>query len=122
MHCSPDPGSGESPRAVSAVVSRYPNVTTFLGHAFLEPDQLAQATEIVRELPHVYFDVAYQSDPGMTEHLVAAVGSTKVVFGTDQPFYDPAAVHRSVLDAGITENDKRNILHDNVRRLLDARS
>jgi predicted TIM-barrel fold metal-dependent hydrolase len=122
MHCSPDAGSGESPRAVRAVVSKYTNVTTFLGHAFLTVGQMAEATEIVREFPHVYFDVAYQSDPVMTERLVTAVGSRRVVFGTDQPFYDPAAVHRSVLGARISDDDKRNILHDNVRRLLDARA
>lgn len=122
MHCSPDPGSGESPAAVRAVVGKYQNITTFLGHAFLSPEQLTEATAIVQEFAHVYFDVAYQSDPAMTERLVAAVGSERVVFGTDQPFYDPAAVHRSVLDARIADEDKRNILHDNVRRILDARS
>src|SRR5215207_6100556 len=35
MHCSPDPGSGESPRAVRDVAGRFPNVTILLGHAFL---------------------------------------------------------------------------------------
>lgn len=121
MHCSPDPGSGESPAAVRAVVSKYRNVSTFLGHAFLTEQQLSDAVELVREFDQVYFDVAYQSDPKLTERLVAAVGSTRVVFGTDQPFYDPAAVHRSVLEADIGDDDKRNILHDNVRRLLDGR-
>ncbi|WP_314146630.1 amidohydrolase family protein [uncultured Leifsonia sp.] len=121
MHCSPDPGSGESPAAVRAVVSKYRNVTTFLGHAFLTEKQLKEAAELVREFDHVYFDVAYQSDPKLTERLVSEVGSDRVVFGTDQPFYDPAAVHHSVLQANISDSDRRNILHDNARRLLDGR-
>lgn len=121
MHSSPDPGSGESPTAVRAVVSRFTNVTTFLGHAFLSEQQTVESVALVKEFPHVYFDVAYQSDPQLTERLVAEVGSERVVFGTDQPFYDPARVHDSVVQARISDDDKRNILHDNVRRLLGAR-
>lgn len=121
MHCSPDPGSGESPAAVRAVVSKYTSVTTFLGHAFITPKQQADAIEIVLEFPHVYLDVAYQSDPEMTESLVRAVGSERVVFGTDQPFYPPGDVLRSVLDAEISDVDKDNILFANVNRILDGR-
>jgi uncharacterized protein len=121
MHCSPDPGSGESPAAVRAVVSRFPNVTVFLGHAFLTAQQLAEAVQIVKDHPQVYFDVAYQSDPAMTERLVAEVGSDRVVFGTDQPFYDPAQTLKSVHAARITDDDRHNILYRNVHDILTAR-
>lgn len=121
MHCSPDPGSGESPRAVRSVVSRFRNVTVFLGHAFLTPGQLSEAVDIVKEHPQVFFDVAYQSDPAMTERLVAEVGSHRVVFGTDQPFYDPTATLQSVLAARITDEDRNNILSGNVDRVLRDR-
>lgn len=122
MHCSPDPGSGESPRAVRVAASKFPNVTIFLGHAFLTPEQQAEAVEIVRDLPNVFFDVAYQSDPRMTESLVAAVGSERVVFGSDAPFYDLGKVLQSVLDANITETEKDNILFGNVQKVLDTRA
>lgn len=121
MHCSPDAGSGESPSAVRAVVSQYPRVTTFLGHAFLAPQQKADAIEIVREYPHVYFDVAYQSDPAMTASLVEAVGSDRVVFGSDQPFYELAAVRQSVMDADISESERQDVLYRNVQRILSSR-
>ncbi|MGX9349264.1 MULTISPECIES: amidohydrolase family protein [unclassified Microbacterium] len=121
MHSSPDPGSGEAPAAVRSVVSRFPRVTTFLGHAFLTPDQKSASIEIVREFPHVYFDVAYQSDPAMTASLVEEVGSEKVVFGTDTPFFDSALVRQSVLDAEISEQAKDDVLYANVQRILDAR-
>ncbi|MGB3910069.1 MAG: amidohydrolase family protein [Pseudolysinimonas sp.] len=120
MHSSPDPGSGESAAAVRTVVSRFPNVTTFLGHAFLSAQQKAEAIEIVRDFPHVYFDIAYQSDPALTEELVAAVGSDRVVFGSDTPFYDLGDVHRSVLAADIPETAKDDVLFANVQRVLDA--
>jgi len=121
MHCSPDPGSGESPRAVRDVAGRFPNVTILLGHAFLTPQQLEESVRNVRDLPNLYFDVAYQADPKMTEVLVGAVGSDRVVFGTDQPFYDPGDVLHSVQAASIGVEDKRNILRRNVEAMLRER-
>ena len=41
-------------------------------------------------------DVAYQSDPHLTQVLVDELGSARVVFGTDQPFYSPKDVLESV--------------------------
>jgi predicted TIM-barrel fold metal-dependent hydrolase len=122
MHCSPDAGSGESPRAVRVVASKFPNVTVFLGHAFLTGDQFTESVAMVRDLPNLYFDVAYQSDPRMTEALVAAVGSRRVVFGTDQPFYDPSDVLQSVEKADLSEPDKDNILFKNVEAVLGSRT
>lgn len=121
MHCSPDKDSGESPRAVRAVASRFPGVTIFLGHAFLTPEQLRESLQIARDLPNVYLDVAYQSDPTMTETLVRELGSRRVVFGTDQPFYDPAEVLRSVEEAEIEGEEKDDVLYRNVEKLLAER-
>jgi predicted TIM-barrel fold metal-dependent hydrolase len=122
MHCSPDPGSGESPRAVRVVASKFPDVTIVLGHAFLTPGQLAESAQIAKDLPNVLLDVAYQSDSHITETLVAELGSQRVVFGTDQPFYPPGEVLESVVRSGISTEDQENILFRNVERILAATS
>ncbi len=122
MHCSPDPGSGESPRAVRVVCSKFLDVTIFLGHAFLTPGQLAESVQIAKDLPNVLLDVAYQSDPRLTETLVAELGSERVVFGTDQPFYPPGDVLGSVERSAVSQEDKDNILFRNVERILAATS
>lgn len=120
MHCSPSPDSGESPRAIRSVATRFSGVTFFLGHAFLTEEQLTAAVGLVRDLPNVYLDVAYQSDPALTERLVREVGSGRVVFGTDQPFYDPSEVLASVLRADITDTDRAAVLHNNVAGVLSG--
>jgi predicted TIM-barrel fold metal-dependent hydrolase len=121
MHSSPDEGSGEAATDVRLVTSKYTDVTYFIGHGFLSPKQKAECISIVRDLPHVYMDIAYQSDPRLTEELVAALGSERIVFGSDVPFYDLGSVFNSVLDADISEEDKDNILFRNVQRVLDFR-
>ncbi|MBX3196254.1 MAG: amidohydrolase family protein [Microbacteriaceae bacterium] len=121
MHSSPDPGSGESASDVRLVTSKYTNVTYFIGHGFMSPQQKAECIQIVKDLPHVYMDVAYQGDPRLTEELVRAVGSERVVFGSDVPFYELGEVLNSVLDADISEEDKDNILFKNIQKVLEAR-
>ena len=64
--------------------------------------------------------MAYQSDPALTARLVDEVGSARVV-QSDQPFYDPAAVFDSVLDAGLGQEDLQAVLYDNVAALIAAR-
>jgi predicted TIM-barrel fold metal-dependent hydrolase len=122
MHSSPDPGSGESAADVRLVTTKYTNVTYFIGHGFITADQKAECIQIVKDLPHVYMDVAYQSDPRLTEELVDAIGSERVVFGSDVPFYELGDVLNSVTRADISEADKDNILFKNVEKILDATS
>ena len=121
MHSSPSPDSGESADAIGVVAEKFSRVTFLLGHAFLSEDQLTSAVALVKRLPNVLLDVAYQSDPALTARLVDEVGSARVVFGSDQPFYDPAAVFDSVLDAGLGQEDLQAVLYDNVAALIAAR-
>jgi predicted TIM-barrel fold metal-dependent hydrolase len=121
MHSSPDEGSGEAAADVRLVTTKYTDVTYFIGHGFLSPEQKAECISIVQDLPHVYMDIAYQSDPRLTEELVAALGSERVVFGSDVPFYELGKVFHSVLDADISDEDKDNILYRNVQGVLDRK-
>jgi predicted TIM-barrel fold metal-dependent hydrolase len=121
MHSSPDAGSGESAKDVRKITSTFTDVTYFIGHGFITEAQKAECISIVRDLPHVYMDVAYQSDPRLTEELVAAIGSERVVFGSDVPFYELGQVLDSVTRANISDDDKANILHRNVQKVLASR-
>jgi predicted TIM-barrel fold metal-dependent hydrolase len=47
------------------------------------------------------------------------VGSDRVVFGTDLPWYDPSYAIGSVLFADITDEDRENILRNTALSILD---
>jgi len=55
---------------------------------------------------------------GLIEYAVREVGAERVLFGTDTPLYSAAAQRARIDHAGITEGEKRLILHDNAVRLL----
>ena len=54
----------------------------------------------------------------MIEKLCELVGSEKILFGTDLPWFDEFQAIGGVVAARISDAAKRNILCDNVERLL----
>lgn len=116
LHSTPD--AKASPRAIAAVASRYPNLVFVLGHPLFSDDQKAQAVAAVLSTPNVHVDIAYQADPATTEFFVREVGSGRVLYGSDAPFFPPADVIRSVESANISDADRNAILAGNARTLI----
>jgi predicted TIM-barrel fold metal-dependent hydrolase len=116
LHSTPD--AKASPRAIAAVAARYPALTFVMGHPLFSDDQKAQAVEAVLATPNVHVDIAYQADPATTEFFVREVGSGRVLFGSDAPFFPPAEVIASVERAGITDADREAIFAGNALALL----
>ena len=55
---------------------------------------------------------------GLVENLVNRVGSERLLFGTDMPWFDEYQAVGGVLSADISENDMRNILYRNAERIF----
>jgi hypothetical protein len=58
--------------------------------------------------------------PEAIEKLVEGIGSERVLYGTDLPWFDPMYPTGCVAHAAIGEEDKRNILYRNAMRLFSA--
>jgi len=58
---------------------------------------------------------------GVIEAFVEAVGSERILFGTDLPWFDPHYGIGCILMSRITDDDRRNILHRNAERLYGER-
>lgn len=120
MHAMPEAGafSMESPRAIGELAVRYPNISFIMGHPAITEDARAVAIEAALGRQNVYVDLAYQSSPRTVETLVRALGSERILFGSDSPFRDPAETMRSVTSAGISQHDKDRILFLNAAALI----
>ncbi len=100
------------------LAEKYPNVTILLGHSGFGYEGFARSAELAKKHPNVYMDLT-----GSTclywqlERSVAAVGSEKIVFGTDLPFIDLRPGLGRVAFSRITEQEKRNILGLNMARI-----
>ncbi len=100
------------------VIERYPNAKFILGHC-IYPDW-ENAIAIVRDHANAYLDLTgIPGERGVIEKLVAGVGSERIFFGTDLPWFDEFQAIGGVLASGISDTDKRNILCDNARRFLN---
>ena len=58
------------------------------------------------------------TERGMIEAAVEAVGSDRILFGTDVPYLDPAVSLGKVLGADINEHDVENILWRTAAKIL----
>jgi len=111
-----DPACGV--RTMRKMAEKYPQVRLLLGHSCYGAWEAAIALAV--EFPNVYLELtaAYHAY-GLLEWMCRDAGSEKVLFGTDYPWFDPFVVIGCVVFAQIEERAMRNILYNNVRRLLD---
>ncbi len=100
------------------VVSRYSRIKFFIGHCFYgEWDKLRPFAEAHPD--NVWFELtSIPGDRGRIAELVESVGSERLIFGTDLPWFDEYQAVGGVLAADITDDDRRNILYRNVERIL----
>ncbi len=111
------PHSGAGP--VEAVAERYPDLRLLLGHSLC--GGWDDAVRLARAYPNLWCELcATYAFAGVIERLVAEVGSDRVLYGTDLPWFDPMYAIGCVVHARIGEDDKRNILYRNARRLFPA--
>ncbi len=117
MHSTPD--AMAAPEAIGTLAACYPRVTIIMGHPLFTPDQRNGAIAAVKAQDNLYLDLAYQQDPANTELTVQALGAERVLFGSDAPYYDPAATIRSIEEARISDEAKERILYRNGAELIE---
>lgn len=100
------------------LAKRVPELTTVWFHAFAA-DYL-RAAELAADLPNVYLEyVTSTQERTKVADLVAALGSHRLLFGTDQDLFDPVRPLGQLLEAEIDDEDKRRILCFNALEVFD---
>ncbi len=113
---------GNSPNDGTAVMrsiaAAWPRVKLILGHSL--HNAWGEAIALAREFPSVYLDLCAVLDErtGVLERMVDGIGSGRVLFGTDLPWFDFHYYIAGVVAAGISEDAMRDILSRNARRLF----
>jgi len=73
---------------------------------------------LMRERPNVLLDTSNLSGQDYLEYGVKTLGPERFIFGSFLPVFDPLAPIGAILDARISEDDKRLIAGDNLRRIV----
>jgi hypothetical protein len=109
----------DSPELVSEVASRYSDMPFLMGHSGYGAWDASARTALAHPNVHLELCAAY-SVRGVIEKFVREVGSERVLYGTDLPWFDPMYVIGTILWAEISDDDRRNILYRNAARLFPA--
>lgn len=100
------------------MATKFPEVRVILGHAGFRYEGYALSTEVIKRHEHVYMDLCGSTmHYWILERSVAAIGSEKILFGTDLPFIDLRPSLGRVAFSRISEQDKKNILGLNMARI-----
>jgi len=103
--------------ALHRAIEGYPNVRVLLGHSC--HGDWDGAIALTHEFPNVYLELtALFDDRGILEKFAGEVGSERMLFGTDLPWFDPHQAIGALLSAHISDEDRHNICHRNAEKLL----
>ncbi|MCH7835599.1 MAG: amidohydrolase [Chloroflexi bacterium] len=121
----PGPTDHAHPKHFPDVLSAFPHLTIVMAHlAFGDFDACA---DLARDYPNVFFDCCYvingtEKRPSLSDEEAAAalrrVGTDRVMFGSDYPWFDPVLDSARVQRLPLTEAEKRAVLHENAQRVL----
>jgi predicted TIM-barrel fold metal-dependent hydrolase len=101
------------------IASQYPRANFIMGHSGGDVRAMEDIIDIVNSSDNVYADLAISINyEGNVEWLVKEMGSKRVLYGSDMPFFDPRPNFGRVAMADISEDEKRDILGLNMKKLL----
>jgi predicted TIM-barrel fold metal-dependent hydrolase len=82
-----------------------------------------ESIDAARRQSNVFFETCTSVvDRGMIEEFVNALGAERIVFGTDFPLLDIRVMMAKILDARISDGDRKLIFGGNMQRLIGLRS
>jgi len=111
-------GSGcDGVDVVQKIAGLYPNATFICGHSF--HGDWRRGADLAKDYPNLMYELTAVTDNyGAVELLCDTVGSERILFGTDLPWFDTHHGIGAVLSADINDDDRRNIFYRNGEKLL----
>lgn len=102
---------------VPALAKRYPGIRfVFLRHPM---NDTRYTRALLGGTENTYFDISITVDTGFIEEAVGLFGSSRFVFGSGLPLFQPAGGLGLVIYSRITDDDKNRILSGNWRRMQE---
>ncbi len=103
------------PSLVGNLAQAFPKVTVIMAH--MGQNYYPDAIEAAKLAPNLILETS-GAGPEAVKSAVQAIGSSRVVYGTDTPFLPISVAQRAIREAGLSEADSRAVLGDSLARLL----
>lgn len=107
-----------TPKLYGEIAKEYPDTVFVLIHSGGETKGVCEAIEAAKLSENIYLETCGSMTFGTVERMVEALGSKRVVFGSDMPFIDPAAQLGKVIYAPIPGEAKLDILGRNAKKIF----
>ena len=118
LHTTSDTALDEA----DALCPRYPGITFILAHAGSDYHNAEHCVRVAKAHRNAVAEITYTTvTRGMIEYLAGEIGADRVLYGSDLPMRDPAPQLGWVAYAGISEEEKKMILYENMKRLMGLR-
>lgn len=99
------------------IAEEFPDVNMILGH--LGYEYYRDAIQVAARMPNVYVETCGNGHAWTIAEAVRQATASKVVYGSDAPFFDPKwVVSKVALHPQLTDDEKRAILGGNLARML----
>lgn len=102
---------------IEKVLDKYKNIVFVAGHSL--NGHWKDAIELSKKYPNLYLEMtAVLDDRGALDLFIDKIGSQKILFGTDLPWFSTLHGIGAVLSAKMTDEDRRNIFYANGVKIL----
>lgn len=107
-------------KEIDRMIENHPNVTFIAAHPG-DKEQFLLHLERIKKYQNLYLDLSGTGifRYGLIAHGVKAVGSQRLIFGTDYPICNPRMYVQAVYQEPISEEDAENILYKNARKIIE---
>lgn len=110
-----------SPWQVGILAMDFPGLPVVMAHmGFVDILANDGAINMAQRVPNLYLETSGVSAEDKVAQAVREAGASKVLFGSDIPLNDPAFEIAKIRYANISAEDKKKVLGENAKRLLDS--
>jgi hypothetical protein len=109
------------PAPLPDLASRLPHLRVQLVNAGYQGARTTGHTSDLAKAGNIYFDIARVEGVGGVARLVEQVSPSRVVFGSDYPFFYFESAFLKVVEAALPEDQTSAVLEGNARRLLGGK-
>ncbi len=115
-----DPSIYASPWQVGLLAMDFPEVPVVMAHmGFIDVVYNDAAINMAKRAANLYLETCGVSAEAKVALAVREIGASRVLYGSDMPFHDPAFDMARIQYADICEEDKKLIMGESAKKLLD---
>lgn len=116
-----DPSIYATPWQIGLLAMDFPEVPVVMAHmGYIDVVYNDAAINMAKRAPNLYLETTGVAAEDKVAKAVREIGAHRVLYGSDMPFHNPAFEMARIQYANISDEEKKMVLGESARRLLDS--